>query len=81
MMCNIIYSRVNEILLKSANAKLIRIKTDGVKSGRLTLIEATENMDAYVRLNDGILNVIREQVDDEEVVNNLCMCVSLMCIF
>lgn len=30
-------------------------------------------MDAYVRLNDGILDVIKEQVDNEEVVNNLCM--------
>ena len=30
-------------------------------------------MDTYVHLNDGILNVIKEQVKNEEVVNNLCM--------
>ena len=81
--------------MKSSKTRLIRIKTDGVNR-RLTLFEVIKEikesldkttemdpsiLDAYAHLNDGILDVIREQVDDEEVVNNLCTCVSLMCIF
>ena len=95
MMCNILSSRVNEILWKSSKTKLIRIKTDGVNSW-FTLFEVIKGiekgsaettemdpsiLDAYAHLNDGILDIIREQVDIKEVVNNLCMRVSLMHIF
>ena len=40
-------------------------------SKKLSLVDAAKSMDTYFRLTDGILNVIKEQVEDEEVHHNI----------
>ena len=50
----------------------INTKINVYNSTKVSLIDAIKSMDTYCRLNDGILEVIKETVVDPEVVTIYC---------